>query len=521
MTEVLRELPALAAAHLRLALVALVLATAASVPLGIAAARRPRLASAVLGVVGVVQTVPSLALLAIMVPALAALGAWLEPRIGAAPPAIGVLPATIALTLYGMLPIVANVIAGLRGVDPAVLEAADGVGMTRGERLRRVELPLAAPVVVAGLRTATVWVVGAATLATPIGASSLGNLIFAGLQTRNVAAIAVGCLASAALAIALDRVVAGLERSLRGGARGRRLLATGLALAAGGLALGLALGGGERVVRIGAKPFTEQAILAEILAARLERETGTTARVLPSLGSTVLFDGLAAGEIDLAVDYSGTLWTTILDRDDVPDRGSIVSVLRDELARARDVRVVAALGFENAYALAIARQVAEARGLVRLGDLARHAPELRIGGDYEFFGRREWQALRAAYGLEFRERRVMDPSLLYAAAAAGAVDVVAAYTSDGRIEAFDLVVLEDERAVIPPYDALVLASGEFERGRPAAIRSLRDLAGRIPVETMRALNAAVDRDGESPRAVASRWLDQLDETSATSASNGS
>ena len=189
-------------------------------------------------------------------------------------PSIGFLPAVIALSLYSLLPMLRNTVTGLVGVDPSLVEAARGVGMSPREVLWQVELPLAMPTIVAGLRTATVWVVGMATLATPVGGTSLGNPIFAGLQTRNLSAVLVGSVAAAALALGLDAVVrlaeTGFER------RSRMRIGSALALLA--LTALLALGQGASVterrgagdaaapsVRIGAKSFTEQYVLARIL----------------------------------------------------------------------------------------------------------------------------------------------------------------------------------------------------------------------------------------------------------------
>jgi osmoprotectant transport system permease protein len=153
------------------------------------------------------------------------------------------------------------------------------------------------------------------------------------------------------------------------------------------------------------------------------------------------------------------------------------------------------------------RERAAALGVRRIGDLAPHAPALEIGGDYEWFQRAEWRALAAAYGLAFHATRAMDPTLMYAAVAQGDVDVVAAYSTDGRIAAYELTVLEDERGALPPYDAVVLASAAFAERAPDAMAALARLAGRIDGQAMRRLNLAVDRDGRSPREVARRFLD--------------
>ena len=215
MSEQLALLPSRLAAHLELSLAALALAAVLSVPVGIRVARRGGAANAVLAAASVVQTIPGLALLAIMVPLLANLGALIREPLGVKLRGIGVAPALVALTLYGMLPILRNTVTGLAGVDPAVREAAQGVGMTPRQSLLRVEIPLALPVIVAGLRTSAVWIVGTATLSTPVGATSLGNFIFSGLQTRNQTAVLVGCAAAALLALLLDQVIRMLEAGVR------------------------------------------------------------------------------------------------------------------------------------------------------------------------------------------------------------------------------------------------------------------------------------------------------------------
>jgi osmoprotectant transport system permease protein len=445
--------------------------------------------------------VPSLALLAFMVPVLAAMGLH----------GIGTLPALLGLFVYSLLPILRNTVTGLRGLDPAVLEAARGVGMTPWQSLLRVELPLSLPVVIAGIRTSATLTVGTATLATPVGATSLGSYIFGGLQTRNYAAVLVGCAASAVLALVLDgliRVLAlGLERRRRGLAAVGVAGLLGLAVIGATPALRGLLADDEPEIVVGAKTFTESYVLAHVLAGQVERQTGARVRTLESLGSTVAFDALARGEIDAYVDYSGTLWATVLARGEVrPDRAALL----DEVARAlepRGVVVVGALGFENTYVLLMRREHAERLSVRSTSELAPHAPSLRLGSDYELFQRPEWATLRATYGLGFAEQRSMDPSLLYDAVAAGEVDVIAGFSTDGRIGALDLVALEDDRGAIPPYDAVILAGAGLRRERPDVVLALAGLAGRIDATTMRELNRRVDQEGQSPAAVAASFLD--------------
>jgi osmoprotectant transport system permease protein len=510
--EQLALLPGYLTAHLELSLAALLVGFCVSVPLGIVISRVPWLEQPVLGVAATVQTIPSLALLALMVPLLGALGMT----------SIGFLPAFVALVLYSMLPVLRNTVTGIAAVDPALLEAARGVGMSARDQLLRVELPLALPMIVAGIRTATVWTVGTATLATPVGATSLGNYIFSGLQTRNLNAVLVGCVAAAALALVLDNLAALVHSGVERRSRPRTAVALAGFVALylyAGASLGRRVLGEERdTLVVGSKTFSEQYVLAEMLAQRVRAQAGTSVELRPSLGSTVVFDALRDGSVDFYVDYSGTIWTNVMKRaDEPPRRAEMLRQIEVFLSERHGITLVCALGFENAYALAMRRDKSMALGVRTLGHLTSAAPRLSIGGDYEFFGRPEWKRVRETYGLSFREQRSMDSSLMYEAVRGGSVDVISAFTTDGRIAAFDLVLLEDDRQAIPPYDAIVLASRRVSRDYPAVLEALRSLSGRIDASEMRRMNLAVDRDHHAPRDVAADFLERLAVTPAASA----
>lgn len=495
--------------HVALSASALALGLAVALPLGIAAARNPRLKWIALGGAGLVQTIPSLALLALFYPVLLLLSGLAIKVLGHGFPALGFLPSLLALTLYSMLPILRNAAAGVSGIDPAVVEAARGVGMTDRQRLWRVELPLAAPVIMAGVRTAAVWTIGAATLSTPVGQTSLGDYIFSGLQTEDWVAVLVGCAASAGLALVAD----GLLGLIEGGVArrdGRRLWAGGAGLAVGLLAAlaplaGAALSHGRPAYVIGAKNFSEQYILAELMADRLEARGAIVQRRV-NLGSAVAYRALAASEIDAYVDYSGTLWANVLNRTDNPGRQAVLGTLREELKARDGVTLLAPLGFENAYALAMRRDRAEQLGVKTLADLAARAPRLTMGGDLEFFSRPEWAAVVKAYGLRFKTRRQFQPTFMYRALESGEADVISAFSSDGRIAADDLVLLADPRGALPPYDAVILVSPKRADDQ-RLIAALKPLGGAIDVKAMQAANYAVDRDaGKRSPAEAARML---------------
>ncbi|WP_374576756.1 glycine betaine ABC transporter substrate-binding protein [Phenylobacterium sp.] len=500
-------LPDYLAWHVLLSFCALALGLAVSLPLAVAASRSPRLRWPLLAFAGFIQTIPSLALLALFYPVLLGLSAASQAVFGKGFSALGFLPSLLALTLYSMLPILRTATAGVLGVDPAVREAADGVGMTSRQKLLQVELPLAMPVIMAGVRTAAVWTIGAATLSTPVGQTSLGNYIFAGLQTENWVFVLFGCAASAVLALAVDQLLGLIEM---GAARRRRgLVALGAALlalgAAGAISPLWAIGKPASYV-IGAKNFSEQYILAELMAQRLE-DGGARVSRKEDLGSAVAYRALAAGEIDAYVDYSGTLWTNVLKRQDNPGRAAVLAELTSELKRRDGVVVLGSLGFENAYAFAMRADRAQALGVASLADLARQAPRLTLGSDLEFLSRPEWKAVDAAYGFHFKAQRSFQPTFMYRALAGGEADVISAFSSDGRIAADRLIVLSDPKGALPPYDAVILVSPK-RAGDARLLAALRPLVGSISVEAMQAANFSVDRDrdkatpGEAARALA-------------------
>jgi osmoprotectant transport system permease protein len=487
----LQVLPYYLSQHVLLSACALALGVLVGLPLAVLASRHPRLRWPLLVVAGLVQTIPGLALLALFYPLLLGLSTLIKPIVGFGLPALGFLPSVLALTLYSVLPILRNGVAALAGVGADIIEAADAVGMTPRQRLIRVEAPLAAPVVMAGIRTAAVWTIGAATLSTVVGQASLGNYIFSGLQTENWIAVLFGCAAAASLALLTDQLL-GLVEAGCTRRDGRRITAGLGGLAIGTLAaLASLLAAPARPYVVGGKNFSEQYILAELMSARLER-AGAAVERREGLGSAVIYRALANGDIDVYVDYSGTLWTNVLARRDAPPRDVMLDELARVLATRDGVKVLGTLGFENAYVLAMKRERAAALGVRTIADLARHAGALALGSDLEFLIRPEWAALRDAYGLSFRVARSYSPTFMYRALAADDVDVISAFSSDGRIAAQDLMVLGDPRHAIPSYDALILISPR-RADDPLMRRALGPLVGAVAVERMRAANYTVDR----------------------------
>ena len=477
------------AAHVLLSAAAIALGIAVALPLAIWASRSPPVARAALGFASLVQTIPALALLALFFPILLSLRAVF----GEGLPTLGFLPALLALSLYALLPILRNAVTAQANLDPGVIEAADGVGMTFWQRLRLVEAPLSAPYIMAGIRTAAVWTIGAATLSTTIGQPSLGDPIFAGLQTQNWVLVLAGCIASAGLALIADALLGTIEKGLA--ARRRALTFGGLGAVVLGVLAALVVQFGssddDRIV-IGAKGFSEQYILARLIGQRLE-QAGYAVDYRDGLGSAVAHRAVTSGAIDILVDYTGTIWANEMERTDNPDRDTMLAEIVDWETRTSGTQVLGRLGFENAYGLAMPREKATFGMFETIGDLAARGQGMTIGGDPEFFERPEWIAVRDTYGLRFTARRNFSPTFMYNALKSGEADVIGAYTSDGRIAADNLVILDDPEGAFPNYDAIVLIAPETSEDA-RLLEVLRPLVGAIDVEAMREANLSADRE---------------------------
>jgi osmoprotectant transport system permease protein len=324
------------------------------------------------------------------------------------------------------------------------------------------------------------------------------------LQTQNWVLVIFGCVAAAVLALAVDQLLSLIESGIRLRSRLRMLIGTlGIAILVIATLVPSFARSGTRVV-VGAKTFTEQYVLAALISQRLQA-AGLASTTRQGLGSSVIYDALASGDIDVYVDYSGTLWANQFHRSEILPRKQLLAELKTTLGKA-DITLLGELGFANAYALVMPRAKAEALGIRNAADLAARAGNMTIAGDYEFFSRPEWAGLQKAYGLSFKAQRVMQPDFMYAAVASGEVDVIAGYTSDGLIAKYDLVVLDDPRHAIPPYDAIMLLAPK-RAGDETLRAALQPLLGKIDLPLMRAANlrAAGNDATSSPESVA-RWM---------------
>ena len=492
------ELGTLLRQHVVLVALSTLVAIAIGVPAGIVAAHRPRLGRPLIALANIAQTIPSLALLGFLIPL---------PFVGG----IGPRAAIVALIVYALLPIVRTTAAGISGIDRAIVEAATAMGMTRRQLLTIVELPLATPSIVAGIRVATVVGVGTATIAAFIGAGGLGDYILRGLSMVDATMILAGAVPAAALALTADAILGWAERRLSRTGRTSRLRAWPLVAIATVVAIAavtLRPAAAADTVVVGSKNFTEQVILGELVAQTIERHTSLRVERRLNLGGTFICDkALRAGEIDIYVEYTGTALTAIFRQPVAQDRAAVTATTRDLYGRA-GITAVEPLGFNNTFAILVRRSDAEQAALKTIGDLAKVESRYRAGFGPEFFQREDgYRGLATAYGLNFRETpRVMDLSLMYRALAGGQVDVIAGDATSGLIDALDLAMLEDDRRYFPPYDAVPLVRSATLLRHPDIRRAIGTLAGRITEKEMRALNRAVDLDHRDVASVVREFL---------------
>jgi osmoprotectant transport system permease protein len=484
----LGELGTLLARHVFLVTVSTGVAIAAGVPLGILAARRPRLGAPIVWLANVAQTIPSLAMFGFLLPL----------------PIVGGLGARVAITVlivYALLPIVRTTVAGLRSVDAVLVEAGAALGMTPGQVLRQIELPLALPSIVAGIRVAAVVGVGTATIAAAVGAGGLGEYIFRGLSMVDPTVILAGAIPSAVLALVIDGGLTLVERGVRAALTGRGRLPGGRVVVGAGVALGLVgavaaalLATRSPVIRVGSKNFTEQIVLGEILAQTIERSAGLPVERRLNLGGTFICDrAIRAGEIDLYVEYSGTAYTAVLKREPDSDPRRVLEAVRQAYAEA-GLAVLDPLGFENTFAILVRGEDARRLGLRTISDAARHAAGWRGGFGYEFLQRADgYPGLAGPYGLRLdAPPRAMDLSLIYKAVAERQIDITAGDATSGQIDAYDLTMLVDDRRYFPPYEAAIVARSATLLAHPELKGALGSLSGRVTVADMRRLNHAVD-----------------------------
>ncbi len=487
--------------HLLLVLISTLAAVLIGVPLGIVLTRIDYLKTPVLGIANVLQTIPSLAIFGLLIPL---------PFIGG----IGARTAIIALVLYSLLPIIRNTVTGILNVDPKVREAALAMGLTDGQILRMVELPLAAPVILTGIRVAVVIAVGVTTIAAAVGAGGLGTYIFRGLRQNDNNLLLAGALFSALLALFADFGLGQVERAFRVGERvsaARRTASAAVAAVAFVLIAGLSFWPGPGVssgsrerIRVGSKDFTESVILGEILAQMLENRGLAVEREF-ELGGNLAHDAVVSGQIDVYPEYTGTAFTAILKNAPITDPEKVYRQTKEQYFKRFKLDVSPPLGFSNDFAILIRGEEARRLNIKTISEAVPFSKQWQAGFGQDFMSRADGYAgFAKAYDFQFsKQPREMDLSLTYRALASKQVDIIAGNSTDGLIAALDLFQLADDRKYFPPYQAVFIIRAD----KSEVLReTLGKLENSISTDEMRRLNFETDGNGRAPKEVVAEWL---------------
>ena len=483
--------------HLQISLLAIGIAIIIGGLFGLFISEFQKAAKPTLGLVNFLYTIPSISMLGFLIPF----------------SGVGNATAVIALTVYALLPMVRNTYTGMTNVDPAILEAAKGMGSTRMQILFRIRLPLAMPVIMSGIRSMVTMTIALAGIASFIGAGGLGVAIYRGITTNQAAMTMAGSLLTALLALVMDFLFGFIERRMtKRSARAKRtnrilgLAALILLLA---FVFAAALRQGQReTLHIATKPMTEQYILGEMLDILIEQDTDLEVELTQGVGggTSNIWPAMESGEFDLYPEYTGTAWNMVLKREGLYTE-ELFAEMEQEYEDTYSMQWVGMYGFNNTYGLVVRREIAEQYGLKTYSDLAAVSDQLIFGAEYDFFEREDgYDALCETYGLSFKETMDLDIGLKYQALNQGRIDVMVVFTTDGQLSASDVTVLEDDKQFYPSYLCGNVVRSEVIEEHPELTGVFEKVSGLISDSDMAQMNYQVETEGREPRDVAEEFL---------------
>ncbi len=498
--------------HMQITLIAVLFAVVVGVPLGIIVSRSEKGGKIILGIANIFQTIPSLALFGFIIPL---------PLIGG----IGYKPAVIVLFLYALLPIIKNTYIGINSVDDAIIESARGMGMTPRQILLMVTLPLAFPIIMGGIRVATVINIGTATIASLIGAGGLGDFIFRGISMSDTGIILAGAIPTTILALSVDFVLGLLEKNLPVSAIGhmitnkkavKKVIAFILIPI---IAIGSILyikssksDQSNKVITIGTKNFTESRLMGQLLSVYIENNTSLKTNVVELGGTFPSFKAVESKDIDMYVEYTGTGYVTLLKKEgEIPSSQEVFDTVKEEFNDKFGLSWLNPLGFNNTYTLAIKRETAEKYNIKTFSDLAKYSDEFVLGATAEILERPDgFPGLKELYNLNFKDIKALDPGLRYNAIESNQVQVIDAFSTDGKIQELDLVVLKDDKEYFPPYYAAPLVNNKTLEENEEMRSLLEALENILDDEQMQKLNYKADVKKEDLKAIAIEFLKSRD-----------
>ncbi|WP_421458768.1 ABC transporter permease/substrate-binding protein [Streptococcus suis] len=478
--------------HLRISLLALIIAIAIAVPLGLILSSKKRLTEWSLQITGIFQTIPSLALLGLFIPFMG----------------IGTLPAVVALVIYAIFPILQGTLTGLGEIDPSLEEAATAFGMNKWEKLKKFKLALAMPILMSGIRTASIMIIGTATLAALVGAGGLGSFILLGIDRNDSALILIGALSSAVLAVLFGYGI----RLLQDKKPKTILLALLVTLFTVGASYVPMLNFSTKQLVIAGKLGAEPEILINMYKLLIEDQTDIKVEIKPNFGKTsFLYEALKSGSIDIYPEYTGTITSTLLKNSSMDlstNSDEVYTYAKEAILEQDGLVYLAPMAFQNTFALAVTEDYAQKNSIEKISDLAKVQQTAVAGFSLEFNDREDGNiGLKNLYNLQLNVK-TMEPALRYEAIKSGNVQIIEAYSTDSKVVTYKLKILEDDKQLFPPYQAAPLLSKETLEKYPELEQILGVLAGKISTEEMTQMNYAVDVEGKSAEQVAREYLER-------------
>lgn len=495
--------------HLLISFGALAITTIVGILLGIWVFYSSKSRTFVLPLVNFLYTIPSIAMFGLLIPLVG----------------IGLKNAIIVLVIYGLLPMVRNTYTGLSEVRLDIVEAAKGMGATKMQVFKDVYFPLALPSILSGLRITTVMLVALTGLAALIGAGGLGQAIFRGLNTMNTPMIVAGSFGVSLLAVISDQWVGVFENRLvqvvsKNASKRQKFVVyinTGLLISILFSAIiytNPVQSKKLNTITVASKPTSEQFILGEIVAQLIENETDL--QVVRKFGigggTTNIHPAMLDGEVDMYVEYTGTGWINVL-KEELPTNNHVVfDIIQKKYQEKLHLKWIGLLGFNNTYTLAIPDSLAEKYAIHNFSDLAHYSQHFKFGAEFDFFERSDaYKGLVKTYDFNFASIHEMDINLRYNAIVDGKVNAIDAFTTDAKIVALNLKVLEDDRNYFPSYEAGIIARMEVLDNFPQLESLLAELNQMISTKAMMEMNYKVEVQKKDPQLVAKLFLEQLKE----------
>ena len=476
--------------HIQISFIALIIALVIAIPLGIYLSYHKKLANIIITINGVIQTIPSLAILALLIPLVG----------------IGRKPAIIALILYALLPILHNTYTGITGVDPMYMVTSRALGMNKFQQLTKVQLPLAMPVIMTGVRTAAVLIIGTATLASLVGAGGLGKLILLGLDRNNNYLILLGAIPAALLAILFDFVFKQLEKlSIR---KILIFLVLITFVCIFGSISSFKTPKKDKLI-ISGKLGSEPEILINMYKILIEENSNLEVELKPGLGKTsFVFNALKNGDIDIYPEFSGTTVFTFLNETPVNNNADDVFAQAQKGMESKfKMIMLKPMSYNNTYAIAVSKKFADENNLKTISDLVKVKNKIKAGFTREFNDREDgYPGLKKLYNFEIPDIKEFEPKLRYVAVQSGDINLIDAYSTDAELAQYNMVVLKDDKHLFPPYQGSPIMREETLKKYPELKNILEKLSGKISDEEMSSMNYRVSVKGEKAEDVAREYL---------------